>query len=96
MARRSIAEILLHPVRLRSVLSVAGRAKTSRAIQDDLDDIPQATLYRHINRLVEAEVLEVVDEQQVRGGVERTLALAEDAGSLAPADIEGMEPGALL
>lgn len=96
MSRRNLAEILLHPVRLRIVLSLAGQRKTPGDIQRSLDDVAHATLYRHINRLVESGVIDVVEETPVRGGVERTLALAEGAGSFAPDDIAGASPGELL
>lgn len=96
MTARSPAEILLHPVRLRIVLALAGEQKTTRDIQERLADVPHATLYRHINRLIEAEVVEVVAEQPIRGSVERTLALAEGAASFTPEDLAGTSPGDLL
>lgn len=96
MANRPPDEILLHPVRLRIVLTIAGRRMTTREIQERLDDVAHATLYRHIGRLVDAGVLDVVDETPVRGGVERTLALAEGAGSFEPEDIADVAPDELL
>jgi hypothetical protein len=45
--------------------------------------------YRHINRLAEGGVLEVVDERPIRGTVERVYAVAETGGaSLSTADLE--------
>jgi hypothetical protein len=64
---------------------------TTRQLHEVLDDIPIATLYRHVDRLVEAEIVDVVSERQVRGGVERTLALDETAASLGPEDVEAMD-----
>lgn len=89
-------DILLHPLRLRIVLAVAGRRRTTQSIHEDLPDVSHATLYRHINRLIEAEVLEVVEERPVRGGVERTLALVEGAASFGPDDLAGADRDELL
>lgn len=68
--RRS--DILLHPVRLRIVLAAAGDEVTTTDIARRLPDVAQATLYRHVAKLVDAGILDVTDEQQARGAVERT------------------------
>ena len=68
--RRS--DILLHPVRLRIVLSTAGDDVTTADIANRMPDVPQATLYRHIATLVDAGMLEVIDERRARGAIERT------------------------
>ena len=51
--------------------------------------MPQTSLYRHINALVEGGILQVAGETQVRGTVERTYQLTE-LPSLKPADLQGM------
>lgn len=66
------ADILLHPIRLRIVMSVAGEEVTTADIARRLPDVPQATLYRHVARLAEAGMLEISGERQARGAVERT------------------------
>lgn len=68
--RRS--DILLHPVRLRIVLTAAGDKVTTADIAKRLPDVPQATLYRHIAKLADAGILDIVGERQARGAVERT------------------------
>jgi len=40
-------------------------------------NIAQATLYRHLNQLVEGGILEVVEERPVRGTVEKVYAITE-------------------
>ena len=50
-----------------------------------LSDVPQASLYRHVSRLVDAGILRVTDERAVRGGIERTYAVVESAVELGPA-----------
>ena len=74
------AEILLHPVRMRILQVVSGVGPcTARQIADVLDDIPTASLYRHLGHLVEAGVLAVTDERPVRGSVEKTYDLPSGA-----------------
>ncbi|MFT4976038.1 MAG: DNA-binding transcriptional ArsR family regulator [Myxococcota bacterium] len=79
------AEILLHPVRMRllQVVSASGPC-TARQVADVLDDIPATSLYRHLGRLVEAGLLDVVAERPVRGAVEKTYDLPRDTALLSP------------
>jgi Helix-turn-helix domain len=70
------ADLLLHPVRLRIVQAFLGdRALTTGELAAELEDIPAASLYRHVARLVDAGVLAIVAERRVRGTVERTYVL---------------------
>ena len=78
MTTKNSSDVLLHPVRLRVVVAISGRELTTSELATLLPDVAQATLYRHIARLVDAGVLEVADERQVRGVVERTYRLATD------------------
>lgn len=72
----SSAELLLHPVRLRIVQAFLGdRVLTTSQLSADLSDVPAPSLYRHVARLVNAEVLQVVAERRVRGALERTYRL---------------------
>lgn len=61
------ANLLLHPVRLRIVTAAAGRELTAADLAAALPDVPQATLYRHLKRLVDGGMLAVVAENPVRG-----------------------------
>lgn len=81
-------ELLIHPVRIRVVEALSGRPMTTRELHDALGDVPIATLYRHVDRLVDGGIVAVVAERRVRGGVERTLAVDDESASLGPADIE--------
>ena len=77
------ADLLLHPVRLRIVQAFLGeRALTTSALIAELADIPAASLYRHVARLVDAGVLSVVAERRVRGTLERTYVLRLSAASI--------------
>lgn len=73
-------DLLLHPIRLRIIMAVIGRQLTPGQIATLIPDVPQTTLYRQINTLVEGNILEVVAEKQVRGTVERSYGLIDGAG----------------
>ena len=84
----STRDLLLHPIRLRIIQALLGSPMTPLHLKDALGDVPQATLYRHVNQLYEGGLLEVVDEQPVRGGIERTYGVVSEAVSLGPADYQ--------
>ena len=79
----SSADLLLHPVRLRIIRTFLGdRALTTADLRRELPDVPPASLYRHVARLVHAGVLSVVSERRVRGALERTYVLRVAAASI--------------
>ena len=82
------ADLVLHPVRLRIILAFAGgRRLTPQQVAGVLTDVPQATLYRQIERLYQGGALAIAAERRVRGAVERTYVLAEGGASLSPEDL---------
>jgi DNA-binding transcriptional ArsR family regulator len=71
-----IAQLLLHPVRLRIVNAVFdGRPFTTSQLRERLPDVPKATMYRHVDLLVDHDLVEVVGEERKAGAVERTYRL---------------------
>jgi DNA-binding transcriptional ArsR family regulator len=85
-------DLLLHPVRLRIILAAAGRRVTAQQLADELPDIPQATLYRHINTLAAGGMLVVVRERRVRNTVEKTYALPDQSLMLTAEDLKNAQP----
>jgi DNA-binding transcriptional ArsR family regulator len=86
-------DLLLHPVRLRILQAFLGdRELTTGALIAELADIPAASLYRHVARLVDAGILAVVAERRVRGAVERTYVVRLAATGVAPQDLAKMTP----
>jgi DNA-binding transcriptional ArsR family regulator len=82
------ADLLLHPVRLRILQAFLGnRTLTTAELGAELDDVPTASLYRHVGVLLDAGVLAVGEERKVRGAVERRYRLVTEAAS---ADVSGM------
>lgn len=76
--KESKADVLLHPVRLRIVQALLPhRELTAQEIGKILSDVPQATLYRHLNKLLEAGFIEVVHERPVGGAIERVYAASQ-------------------
>lgn len=74
---KSKADLILHPVRMQIVQALAGGQHfTVHDIAKRLPDVPQATLYRHLNKLVQGGVIEIVAQNQVRGAIEKVYALA--------------------
>jgi DNA-binding transcriptional ArsR family regulator len=85
------ADLILHPVRLRIVRAfLGGRSLTTSALAAELADVPAASLYRHVARLVDAGVLEVVAERRVRGTIERTFVLHVAAANIGASDLAVM------
>lgn len=84
-------DLLLHPVRLRILQAFLGdRSLTTGGLAAELADIPAASLYRHVARLVDAGVLVVTAERRVRGAVERTYELRLAAARVGPDELDGL------
>jgi len=84
------ANLMLHPIRLRIINLLYGRTLTPQQIGAVMDDVAHATLYRHIKALTDGGVLEVVEERQVRGTVERVYTLKLDATRLTGDDVNDL------
>lgn len=71
-----LIKVLSNPVRIRVMqyLQMHGEA-TTKQISEAISDVPAPTLYRHINTLLNEEVLLVKEERKVRGSLERLLAV---------------------
>lgn len=54
--------------------------------------MPPATLYRHVKRLRDGGVVQVVSEQRVRGAVRRTYTVAPNAGLIPAGELRDLEP----
>ncbi|RBQ16216.1 ArsR family transcriptional regulator [Spongiactinospora rosea] len=84
-------ELILHPVRLRIMWALSGgRTRTTSDLCESLPDVPKTTLYRHVGLLADAGLLEVADEQRVRGMIERYYRLRRDAAQIDPGTAKAM------
>ena len=72
---KNILDIALHPVRMRILMLLAGKqGLTPQQMAEQMSDVPQATLYRHINKLAQAGLLVVTADRPVRGTLEKVYA----------------------
>jgi DNA-binding transcriptional ArsR family regulator len=86
------ADLILHPVRMRIIMALAGRQMTPRQLSAAMPDVAPATLYRHLKAMTEGGVLAVVDEHAVRGTLEKVYALAQpEAAHLSEGDLAGAD-----
>jgi DNA-binding transcriptional ArsR family regulator len=83
------ADLFLHPIRLRIITAISTQRMTAGDIARTMPDVPQTTLYRNINALAAGGIIELVEERQVRGTVERVYALTS-IPSLNDEDLQGM------
>jgi predicted ArsR family transcriptional regulator len=82
------AEIILHPIRMRIIQTlIRGERMTAQALQQQLDDVPQATLYRHLKKLTDAGVLKVAEEIPVRGTLEKVYALSAGGAEISAEEL---------
>lgn len=73
---KNINEIILNPVRMRVIQELSTMQNiTSNELCERISDVPRTTMYRHINILIENNILSVVSEKKIRGSLERTIAL---------------------
>jgi len=83
------ADLLLHPIRMRIIQQLLlGRPLTIAELLDVLGDVPQATLYRHINLLMGANFIEVIDTKKVKGTEERVFSVKKENLQIPEQEIE--------
>jgi DNA-binding transcriptional ArsR family regulator len=82
-------DLMVHPIRLRIITAISADRVTAKDLAKALPDIPQTTLYRHINVLVDGGLLQIVDEIPQRGTVERVLSF-KNPPSLEQEDLKGL------
>jgi len=81
-------DTLLHPVRLQIVTLLLDRQpRTAAQIGQALPKEAPASLYRHLSKLVAAEIIHVVSEHKVRGAMERVYVVAEQSAVLTDEDV---------
>lgn len=76
--KKSNLDMLMNPIRMGIVQNlIGGRRLSTQQISELLPHVPQATLYRHLNRLLKEGFITVAEENQVRGIVEKVYTLNE-------------------
>lgn len=83
----SKADLLLHPIRMRIVQAlVNGRRRTTRQLLEEMKDIPQATMYRQLNKLVASGVILAEEGNKARGTIEKIYFLSPGGEDATPLD----------
>ena len=79
---QKVMDCFTHPIKCKLLLELysAGKA-TAKQLAEIYNDIPQATLYRYLKRMTNDGILKIVEENQVRGTIEKTYAVAIDLDS---------------
>lgn len=75
------AEILMHPVRIKITQALMRNREnglTPLEMLKVIKDVPQATLYRHIQVLLDSGVIRIVKEKKVRSVSEKYYVLNEE------------------
>ncbi|HWO77212.1 MAG TPA: helix-turn-helix domain-containing protein [Bacillus sp. (in: firmicutes)] len=84
-------DAILHPVRFKIIQQfLDGQNRTAKDLAIKLHNIPQATLYRHIDTLVKTDVLKIIEENQIRGTIEKVYSLNLSAVHLTKDDLIGL------
>ena len=75
--KKNYMEACMNSTRQRIIqVIMIKKEATSAEIGEELQDIPRASLYRHIKVLLDAKIITVVKEEFKRGSVEKTYAIA--------------------
>ncbi|WP_055666631.1 helix-turn-helix domain-containing protein [Desnuesiella massiliensis] len=74
---KDINKVMLNSVRMRIIQELAAKqSMTATELCERISDVPRTTMYRHINILLDNNILSVLSEKKIRGSLERTLALS--------------------
>jgi len=74
-----LMEYLANPIKNRLIVEVITQGTTTaKTLASTNQNIPQATLYRHLNKMVADGILKVVEERKVRNVTEKVYAMAID------------------
>ncbi|NBI89783.1 hypothetical protein D3Z45_04105 [Lachnospiraceae bacterium] len=77
-----LMDCITNPVKCKLLLEIHSQGKaTAKHLVEIYNDIPQATLYRHLKKMLNDGILQVVDETQVRDTVEKTYLLVYNFNS---------------
>lgn len=76
---KNLMDCLQNPIKCKILLSVRAEGQTTaKQLAEANKTIPQATLYRHLGKMTNDGILKVVQENRIRGVVEKVYALAEE------------------
>jgi DNA-binding transcriptional ArsR family regulator len=83
---------IMNPVRMRILMELIDRNLSSQQLSSHLSDVPQATMYRHINKLLEADLIEVIEEKKKRSVTEKVYGLKSSSARLSNEELQNLTP----
>jgi DNA-binding transcriptional ArsR family regulator len=69
-------------------MALAGVERTAQQIAATMSDIPTSSIYRHLQKLLDAGIVEVTAQRQIRGAVEKTLRIVREAAEIKQSDAD--------
>ncbi len=86
---KELSKAVMNPVRQRIIQYLISNGKgTSNEILQVLADVPPASLYRHIKKLLDTGLIQIIEERKVRGTIEKTYALVQNPFDHVPTNQE--------
>jgi len=74
-----MAECFANPIKCKLLIEISNKERaTAKQLAETYSDITHATLYRHLKKMTADGILKVVEENQIRGTVERVYAVSPD------------------
>ena len=83
------SDLILHPLRLRILRCLGTQTRTPQQIAQQMPDVAQATLYRHLKKLEVGGLIEVTHQEPKRGTLEKTYRLVR--GDISQAELENYQ-----
>ncbi len=71
---KNLMEAMRNPIQSKLLLNFHTGNLTAKQLLEANKDIPQATIYRHLNKLAKEGIIKVVKENRIRGVVEKVYA----------------------
>lgn len=74
-----IAACFANPIQCKLLIEILDKGRaTPKQLAETLGDIAHATLYRHLKKMTADGILQIVEENKIRGTVEKVYAVVDD------------------
>ncbi|KPI53277.1 hypothetical protein Q3304_10240 [Clostridioides sp. GD02377] len=74
-----LMDCFVNPTKCKLVLEIfSNNRTTAKQLGEKFQDISKATLYRYLNKMLEDDIIKVVEEHKIRGTVEKVYAMKLD------------------
>lgn len=86
-------DILMHPVRMKicqALMRNRENGLTPLEMVKIIKDVPQATLYRHLQTMVDSDIVHVIKEKKVKSVSEKYYAINEEEAKIEGSEWKGL------